>query len=236
MSIPNYCAQPSLRFARERIVNPPLVQDKKGQSVNKAYEHHGGSWAFTMIHSVFQGPKWIITPEKTDKTSNKRPDLVVERLNDANTEAEHYLFMELKSSTGSDRFEEAVAQIVNQITETMEDGIEAYVVVQRGTKIGFFEYHNDISNLDEDGIPHFMGCVSLTQSYEIGGVLATVLPNPPPDLDLLYHNYTRLRKKTETRDEAAVYRTKCVFDICKHEKDIEFLFDHMVNQKPRSSV
>jgi hypothetical protein len=186
-----------------------------------------------MLKSVFHGPEWIITPEKTDKNSKKRPDIVVEKLKD--TDTEHYLFMELKSSVG-DRFEDAISQIVDEIAETMEEKIEAYVVVQRGLKIGFFEYHNDVSNLDEEDIPHFKGCISLTQNYPIKGEVTEVLSNQPSDLELLYHNYNRLKKKTDNREDAKEYKINCIFDICKHQEQINFLFNHMVNKEPRSSV
>lgn len=44
---------------------------------------------------------------------------------------------ELKSSLG-DRFEKAVVEVVDETAETMEDTIEVYVAVQRGTKFGVF--------------------------------------------------------------------------------------------------
>lgn len=172
MSTANYCNAPSLQLAKSRIQNPPDRQP---------YEHHVGSWACTMLSMVFNGHQWIITPEKRDQNSKKRPDLV-EKLNDAHTESFHHLFMELKSSKG-DRIEEALAQVVDEIQDTMEQTIEAFVVVQRGTKIGFFEYHNDISNLDEEEIPHFKGCVSLTQTYLIEGRPSTIMDHLPDDLE-----------------------------------------------------
>jgi hypothetical protein len=235
MAVPNYCDQSSLLFAKKRINNPPTVQNKNGLLVSTPYEHHVGSWAFTMVSSVFRGPKWIITAEKIDTNSKKRPDIVVEKLNSTDTESEHYLFMELKAKDG-DRFEDALAQVVFEIAETMEDTIEAYVVVQRGTKIAFFEYHNDVDNLDEEGIYHFKGCVSLTQSYDIRGVNTPVLKDIPNDLDYLYHDNSRLKNQTEIRAEAASYNTPCVFDLDKHGQEINFLFHHMANHKPRSSV
>lgn len=237
MAVPNFCAQPSLRSAKWRIQNPPEVHGNKVIEP-KPYEHHVGSWAFTMISSVFHGPFWIITAEKTDTTSKKRPDIVVEEAyDDEKKEPGPYLFMELKSRTG-DRLEEALNQVVEEIAETMESSIEAYVVVQRGTKIAFFEYHNDISNLDDEGIPHFRGCISLTQSYNIQGKEKAVLNNKPNDLENLYQNYDRLRKKTDLRDEAKEYEEPCVFDIGKpeHEDYINLLFHHMANKEPRSSV
>jgi hypothetical protein len=235
MALKNYCAQPSLRFARKRINNPPLVYNNQGIFVPTPYEHHVGSWAFTMVNSVFHGPLWIITAEKIDQNSRKRPDIVVEKTDDTGEKSKHYLFVELKARDG-DRFEDALAQVVTEIAGTMEDTVEAYVVVQRGTKIAFFEYHNDVGNLDEEDISHFRGCVSLTQAYSIKGVSTVVLSNLPDDLDRLYHNYGYLKKQTEIRTEAALYDVPCVFDINKHEQEINFLFQHMADQNPRSSV
>jgi hypothetical protein len=125
----------SLQFAKERIKNPPEVL-MKNHLVPTPYEHHVGSWAFTMVSSVFNGAQWILTGEKIDANSKKRPDIVIEKMNSQNTDAYPYFLMELKSSDG-DRLEDALAQTVQDIEETMENTIEAYIVVQRGTKIGF---------------------------------------------------------------------------------------------------
>ena len=226
MTTPNYCSYPSLQWAKNRINNPP------GQ---KHYEHYVGSWACTMLKHVFADPKWIITPEKRDQYSKKRPDLVVEEVISHNTgqRANYYLIMELKSTDG-DRFEEGLAQVVDHIVETLEMDIEVYVVVQRGTKIGFFEYHNDRSNLDEEGISHFRGCISLTQTYPGPG--SAILTTLPHNIELFYHNSERLISSTDLRTEAENYNVRCVFDLNTHENEINYLFHHMANNSPRSSV
>lgn len=40
-----------------------------------------------------------------------------------------------------------------------------FVYVLRGTEVCVFEYHYDVSNLTEEGVPHVGGCVPLTQPY-----------------------------------------------------------------------
>jgi hypothetical protein len=125
-----------------------------------------------MVSSVFRGSEWIITPEKTDRNSGKRPDIVVEKLNREGNEPRLTLLMELKSSKG-DR----------------------------------------------------------PKVYQ-----APVLQNLPNDLDLLYHDYTHLRKDTDVRVEAYSYKIPCVFDLDKHEIEIDYLFYHMANHEPRSSL
>ena len=82
---------------------------------------------------------------------------------------------------------------MHEIAETMEDSIETYVVVQRGTNIGFFEYHKYISNLDDKKIHHFKGCVSLTQSYPVDEIEQFVINQVPKDLDPLYYDSEKLR-------------------------------------------
>lgn len=147
-----------------------------------------------------------------------------------------HLLMELKSNDKSIRFEDALSQVVKEIEETMEEIIECFVVVQCGTRIGFFEYHNDQSNLNEEGIPHFRGCVSVTEDYSIEGRMTSIMTNKPQDLQPLYHNHEKLRKKTDLREEARRYQTKCVFDLINHAEDVDKIFYHMANNPPRSSV
>ena len=43
---------------------------------------------------------------------------------------------------------------------------EIFVVIVRKPNIGFFEYHADVTNQDEDKIDNFRGAISLTRSYK----------------------------------------------------------------------
>lgn len=230
-----YSPNLALKGALERIKNPP----------ENPYEHHVGTWACTKLSEIFPpSNNWTITPEQTDSATYKKPDLVVEKANmdGAEIRLELYLAMELKK-VGGDRFEEALQQLTDSIAETLEekglrgqDQFEIYAVVQRGLHIGFFEYHLDISNLDEEGIPHFNGCVSLTHNYEINQQLSSVLPVIPDDLEKLYFNYEYLKSITKTREQAKNYETPCIFHLEKHQEQIHYLFQHMAEKKPRSSV
>jgi len=167
--------------------------------------------------------------------------------------------MELKSSEG-DRFEEAVAQSVENILETIDEMgnagtgakgmatkdalFDVYVVAQRGTKIGFFEYHNH--DMEELNISHFRGFTSLTQDCVNGYKNEIVLHHKPNDLDILFHNSDNLRteklkgkdaeKIQAIRAEAEKYTIPCVFDLEKHEEEINLLFNHILRHKPRTSV
>lgn len=113
-----------------------------------------------------------------------------------------------------------------------------------GTDIGFFEYHNDITNLDEEKIPHFSGCVSFTTKYKVDGEMKKILEDKdhiPKNLKHLFFNSKRLRivkdkDKNIMREEAREYDLPCIFDIREHQKEIEFMFKHMVRNVPRSSI
>ena len=109
------------------------------------------------------------------------------------------LVKEIKRSNGH-RMEEALNQSVKDIAQTLDylQTFEVFIIIQRGFRIGLFEYHNDISDLDEEDIPHFLGCVSLTATYNIGGQPSTILPvQNIPNVLPLYHDTQRLREVTD---------------------------------------
>lgn len=182
-----YTPSLALQTAIDRIKNPPIVFNKKNEAVTTKFEHHVSTWACTKLHEVFpQSGDWLITPEQRDRYSNKKPDLIVERANNR-TNITTYLCMELKKEAG-DRFEDALDQLANSIEESIDSQqiFEVYAVVQAGLKIGFFEFHSDQSNLDEEGIPHFRGFVSLTQHYWIGDEEKIIMEDIPNEVEKLF--------------------------------------------------
>ena len=54
-----------------------------------------------------------------------------------------------------------------------------------GLDIGFFEYHFEQSNIDEEEITHTDGCVSLNEDYFVGEEMAKPVANKPNDLIIL---------------------------------------------------
>lgn len=112
-----------------------------------------------------------------------------------------------------------------------------------GERIGFFEYHHDESNLEEEDIPNFEGFVSLTQSSAIMGTPSIIMHNGdiPANLERLYHDFDRLRTLTdqtqqEIRDNAMRYLTPCIFNIGRHAKEVEYLFNYIQYNVARTSV
>lgn len=62
----------------------------------------------------------------------------------------------------------AIIKTVYHKGNSSRDEYEVFPVVQVGLDIGFFEYHTDQSNLEEEGIPHNDDCVSITEYYRLG--------------------------------------------------------------------
>ena len=252
--IPLFTEPIGVQLARSRLMEPPL---------GTPYEHHVASWAVTRIAQHFHQPQWVITPEQALSTSEtvknddsrlkvKKPDIIIEEVYQKSSETPpelriHAAF-EFKKK-GGDRFEKALTQLKSSIENTLaeqgfsESRFEAFAVVMCGPRIGFFEYHQDTSDLEEENICNFDGMVSLTTSYKLDGKMTRIIDERdiPSDLEILYHNSSKLRglkdpDQQRIRDQAKLYEVPCIFNIERHAKEIEYLFNHMAKEKPRSSV
>ena len=149
MSQPPYTQSKALEAAMNRIITPPKDHN---------YEHFVGTWAATNISHHFCGDIWAITPEVI-LPDKKRPDIIVEKaVTDQNdTRLDIHAVFELKKKEV--RIEEGLAQLAETIPLAIYelgwksgDEFETFAVVMAGTDIAFFEYHNDVTNLDEEGI------------------------------------------------------------------------------------
>lgn len=234
-----YTPSIALQNATHRINNPPVVFNKNNEPVHTKFEHHTGTWACTKLKEIFYEDKWAITPEQKDQFTRKKPDLVVEEALEGHTMKLH-MAMELKKV--GQRIEEALVQLGESLLETLdqkgntyENQFEIFAVVQAGTDIGFFEYHADLSNLEENDIPNFRGFVSLTQDYPIDGTMTSVPFDKPSDLENLFYNFKHLRLDTEIRKDARNYEIPCIFNIEKHQQEVHFLFQYMEKNTARSS-
>lgn len=240
-----YCSMPIMEYLTREIETP--------DQNNRHYEHVVSSWASTMLRKVFHDTDtWIITPEKRKPQSNKKPDFFVEKFDNASGEAYVWMFMEVKSSTG-DRFEKALQQVADDLLahfdEDTDTSRDTYLVVQKGTKIGFFEYHNYLEGADSRvGLPkkysqRAFRCTSLTQDLWHEKERQKIMPYLPEDLELLYHNTRYLQnirdivddKTREVRVEAKEYKIPCVFDLNKHKREIDYLFDYISKHSPREA-
>ncbi|KAL8906522.1 MAG: hypothetical protein Q9171_006237 [Xanthocarpia ochracea] len=229
--VPNYCGKKGLQKALRRIIEHPQ---------ESFYEHHVGSWANTMLAQVFTDDKWIITPEQKHHGGTKKPDLVVEDASIGRVHPWIHLYMELKKHDG-DHLYEALHQVVQEIGLVLHSvgNDKAFVVVQRGTKIAFFQFHNNSHDFDlvDFPIPHIWGCISLTEFFLYEERPQLILQDQPQDLERLVPQGVTLGAMTvqaniDKRAEAIRFTTPCVFDLTKHQKEINFLFHYIESHQP----
>lgn len=231
---PDYYPTPALEYLTKSILNPTTVWNKKKNESQESFmEWVVAAWAATMLKKVFSDDKWIIIPERSNEHTRRRPDITVQ-----NMETPHLLY-EVKSSKG-DRLVDALFQTIDGIpqwVDSMTDG-SIYIIIQRGCKIAFFEYHNNTDDLDHHKVPHIKGCISLTQRLWDVDRYRKILDSIPDTVLPLYHDFSlpinnTEARKAEARKAARDYKDPCVFDIQQHQREINFLFHHILTSKPR---
>ena len=215
MSIPNYCSPPSLQYLKRKILEGRFYYNMIGLYELRHYEEDVSSWATTLLKKVFSEDEWILTPYKKDIHTSKKPDLRIEKFEEYN---KPYLLMEVKKHKG-DSIQKTLNQTTTKLHTWMDSSVvDVYVVIQRGTKLGFFEFHPNSYNAEEttDTVGF---CTSLTQTFFLNGEEKTIMQNLPFNLEKIV--------------PLSDYPIPCVFDLEKHEREINFLFHYMKNNPPR---
>jgi len=234
--VPDYCGLPALQAAVKRI-----------KTYTVSNEDFVSTWATTMAKEAFAGGHYAITPERRvfvpDQEIWRKADLVVERVSNGNLIPKVYFEFKRHNRT-ADRFEDALAQVCAFLEDETENyalnyneqfaPMSVFVVIVRGLQIGFFEYLLHHDGIDEDNIPHFCYAIPLTQPiYFHDAQSDAILNNIPTDVKLLFHDADRLRNQTDLRRRAQQLTTPCVFNIEKHQREINFLFHHMATNGTR---
>ena len=76
------------------------------------------------------------------------------------------IYVELKSQKG-DSLQKALDQATSSMPQLV-DGLRdfaMFLIIIKGHYIAFFEYHNDRSNLGEEGVPSYCGAVSFNHAH-----------------------------------------------------------------------
>lgn len=105
----------------------------------------------------------MITPERTNRESKKRPDYTLQRLNENNDGLELHLAFEIQKVQG-DYLDRALSHLVTAMGQTGEIAgeCEMFFIVQRGLPFGFFEYYSyDEASLEHHEVDHLKGCVPI---------------------------------------------------------------------------
>lgn len=79
-SIPSYCSTPALRYLVKDMKNPRQLYNKNSWDTDaKHCEEDVVSWATTKLKKVFSGDECIISPQKKNTWTGKKPDLIVQK-------------------------------------------------------------------------------------------------------------------------------------------------------------
>lgn len=207
----------AIRIALDRVKNPP-------HQIH--YEHHVGTVICSLLSHYFPVTEdWTITPEGI-QDNRKRPDFVIEKAtpplgpvgDDILAPA---IFVEIKKFKGL-----SLVKTMSQAADAavsasdMKDDLAVFAIIVRGLEIGFFEYYNYRTALDEDRVKNTEGLIPLTQKVPVGQTespeLLQIIQGLPNDL-----------KKADD------LMTPCFFDILKDADNVEKLFNYIKKGKPR---
>jgi hypothetical protein len=240
-----------LQYATDMIENPPYSSATDDYT---AYEHHVGTWATTMIVKHFVDT-YLITPEKRDSNTNKKPDITIEIVEYDQDESglsaittKLHVVCEFKKVKGH-VFEKILKQMSDSIYQTADftGDYEVFAIAQRGLDIGFFEYFNYKSMLDEEGIENFDGFVPITLESDklivqksedqelrdsVDKLLERMSSEKREKMKRLVHR--RVTKQNESTTEAQKVETLCIFNLKEHEEEIDLIFHHMAHTLPRT--
>lgn len=153
---------------KQTYMHTPIIQQavyKMQQAADKK-EYEVGRVILTILRKYFTlEDNWAITPEfRVPK--KKRPDFCLEKFTpDENVKFRPKIFVEIKSTTG-DSIEKATDQVTEALPVTLDElggEFDCFLIVVRGSKLAFYEYHNDRYNLTEDELIHYHGVISFNR-------------------------------------------------------------------------
>jgi hypothetical protein len=149
---------------KQTYMHTPIIQQavSKMQTSPEKREYEVGRVILTLLRKYFTlEDNWAITPEFR-VPEKKRPDFCLEKFTpDENIKFRPKIFVEIKSIIG-DNIQKATGQITETLPETLDElgaEFDCFLIVVRGAKLAFYEYHNDRNNLTEDNLIHHHGAI-----------------------------------------------------------------------------
>ena len=126
------------------------------------HEHRTSSATSALLTHYFPVDKFLITPEQIQDITRKKPDYSIEKVLNIRRAVMH-VYVEVKSIVASANFDDMVDQVCSSVGAAMEhtEVYSVYVIVMKGTKIGFYIFHN-LSELDQENVPNYLGVMPLT--------------------------------------------------------------------------
>lgn len=160
---PNLASKP-VAPEKQTYMHTPIIQQAvyKMQQSSDNKEDEVGRVILTILRKYFTiEDNWAITPEFR-VPEKKRPDFCLEKFTpDENIKFRPKIFVEIKSIIG-----DSIQKATDQVTETLPvildkfgGDFDCFLIVVRGSRLAFYEYHNDRDNLTEDGLKHYHGAI-----------------------------------------------------------------------------
>ncbi|KAF7908972.1 hypothetical protein EAE99_011587 [Botrytis elliptica] len=262
-NIPPYSETSALEAALEYLL-VPLPDYGTGIAAEQLYYQESDTAAYytTLLTSKhFSNGSWVITPELRDLPLARHPQPPTPPIGSETSKLPRpryttipRLVVEFKHTEG-DRLEQALVQLIQALKprvdnlETRQDGLyyQMFYMVARGPLVAFFSYYSDIYHniLDRQQIPHFRGCVSITETHDHmdqANFSRGILSPAEIPRDLLRLNFddpkdTRLTKPDmlQLRADAEKYTTPCVFNIGdrSHREAVDKILFYISQNAPR---
>lgn len=151
-------------------MNVELIKAAVDKLDSSHHEYDVGRAVLSILRNYFpQNQGWTIVPEFL-VPEKKRPDYCIEKF--AGGVSPFFtpkVFVEMKSGTGA-----TTEKALDQITSSMVQAIDrlggeftCFLIIVKGKQIGFFEYHNDRSNLSEDEVQQHFGAISFNNPQQL---------------------------------------------------------------------
>lgn len=171
---------------------------------------------------------WVIVPEFL-VPERKKPDYCIEQYisNRPHLSIQEQfrpkIFVEIKSRTGDDT-EHALDQATSSLVKTVDtlgNDFSCFLIVVKGKSIGFFEYHNDRSDLMEDGVRHHYGAISFNDPQE-----------PATDGRPHYRGVGKVTYQDEYTEVRLRDQENVFLDLGVHDVVVSQVLDWMKNNSP----
>ena len=215
---------------KQTYMHTPIIQQAvyKMQQAPDKKEYEVGRVILTILRKYFTlEDNWAITPEFR-VPEKKRPDFCLEKFTpDENVKFRPKIFVEIKSTTG-DSIEKATDQVTEALPVTLDElggEFDCFLIVVRGSKLAFYEYHNDRDNLTEDKLIHYHGAIPFNHPQ------FKSLPAGRPS----YHGYGNFPYRDEWRgDDVATqqFGMGYILGLTENDNKIQEVFRWMSANSP----
>lgn len=208
-------------------MDDPLIKAAVNRLDSVHHEYEVGRAVVAILRKYFPQDKgWTIVPEFL-VPERKKPDYCVEKFTGGTSPTfTPKVFIEIKSRQG-DTTEKALDQVTSSMVQTVDrlgGDFACFIILVKGKQIGFFEYHNDRSNLAEDGVMHHYGAISFNNPQQ-----------PIPTKRPFYRGAGYVTHQDEYSYGYLPPQDEVFLDLATEDVTVQKIMDWMREQEPLSS-